>query len=63
MPGISIIKTHQKINQCRFSTSGWADNGNPLSRLYMQIKILDQLLLRHIGKIHMVNVYRSVCLF
>ena len=61
--GIRIIKTHQQVDQCCLSTSGRSNDCNTLSRLHMQIKIFDQMLIRNIGEIYILNIHRSVCLF
>ena len=52
---VHIIETHQKINQRCFPTSGGAHNRDTLPCLYPQIKILNQLFFRNIGKIHMLQ--------
>ena len=59
---IDIVEAHQKIDHSRLSTAGRSDNRNTLSRFYGKIKILDQLLLRHIGEGYIFQFYRSLYL-
>ena len=51
---IDVVKAHQQIDQCRLTAASRTDNRNTPSRLYGQIKVFDQMLLRRIGKADML---------
>ena len=51
---IHIIETHQQIDQRGLAAAGGTYDGNPLSRLYIQIKMLNQLPPRQIGERHVL---------
>ena len=63
-----IIEPHQKIDQSRLAAACRPDDRDLLSRLHIQIKIFDQLLLRNIRKWYIfdldisINVFQNHCL-
>ncbi len=60
---LHIIKTHQQIDDRSLTASGRSYNRHSLSRFYFQIKVLDQLLLRNILKLHIGKLYVALRLF
>ena len=57
---VHIIKTHQKIDECRLTAARRPYDCHALSRLYGKVEILDQLLFRRIREIYMGQFYASV---
>ena len=49
---VHIVKAHQQIDEGGLSAAGRTNDGHPLTGHYLQIQILDQRLLGHIGEIH-----------
>ena len=60
---LNIIKTHQKIDQRRLSASRRSYNRNFLTRLYLQVQILQKLNLRIIRKTDMFQCHTAVRIF
>ena len=58
-PSVHIVETHKQVDQRRLPASGGAYDGNPLSRFYRQVQILDQRLVLRVGKAHMLKLHRS----
>ena len=52
---VHVIKPHQQIDHGSLAAAGRAHDGHPLSRLHLQIEVLDQLLVRHIGKVYVLQ--------
>ena len=63
LTAVYIIEAHQKVNQCCLSAAGRPHDRNPLSRLYLQIEILDQLLVRHIAEVDVFKLYIALRVF
>ena len=59
---VYIVKPHKQIDNSRLSTACRAYDSHALSRLYVEIKILDKLFIRHIREINILYVHTSVCL-
>ena len=57
---VYIIETHQKINERRLSAARGSHNSHPLSLIDMKVEVLNQLLIRLIGKVDVFNVYPAV---
>ena len=56
---IHIIKAHQQIDKCRFSTAGRSYNGNPHAGIYFQIKIFNQAVILIITEVYMADGHIS----
>ena len=54
---VYIIKPHQQVDHRRFAASGGSDNRHALAWLYLQIEILNELLLRRIGKRNVLQLH------
>ena len=52
---VHVIEPHQQVNHRGFAAAGGAHNGNALSGLYIQIQMLDQPAVRHIGEGNILN--------
>ena len=57
---VYIIKPHQQVDHRGFAASGGSDNRHALTRLYLQIEVLNELLLRHIGKRNVLQLHFSI---
>ena len=60
---VHIVKPHQQVDHCGFAAAGRPYQGHPLARLHMEIQILNQRILRNIGKIHVVQIHPALSLF
>ena len=45
---VYIVKPHKQIDNSRLSTAGRTYDSHALSRLYVEIEILDKLFIRHV---------------
>jgi len=58
--GIHVVKAHQQVDHRRLAAAGRADDGDALAGLNVQREILDQLTIRGVGEIHVVDGHRAV---
>ena len=61
--GVHIVETHQQIDDGGLTASGRTYDSNSLPGFYLQVKVLDQLLLRYILEIYILQFYVALSLF
>ena len=62
LTAVYIIKTHQQVDDRCLTTTCRPYDRNILSRLYLKVEILNQLLLRCVGEIYMFCRYIALCI-